>query len=69
MTSYDIDHGLPKSYLGPYFMFLTFFMEYLTYNGQTAKSTWREKSEKMREKGGGLLGTPRYEDIFILKLN
>ena len=53
MTSYDIDHGLPKSCLGPYFMFLTFLMEYLTYNGQTAKSTWREKSEKMAKKRAG----------------
>ena len=53
MTSYDIDHGLPKSCLGPYFMFLTFFMEYLTYSGRAAKSTWREKSEKMAKKRAG----------------
>ena len=35
------------------FMFLTFFMEYLTYSGQTAKSTWGEKSEKMAKKRVG----------------
>ena len=55
MTSYDIDHGLPKSCLGPYFMFLTFFMEYLTYSGRAAKSTWREKSEKKAKKRGGII--------------
>ena len=38
-------------------------MEYLTYNGQTAKSTWREKSEKMAKKEDGELpGSDFFQD-------
>ena len=37
-------------------------MEYLTYSGQTAKSTWGEKSEKKGKKEGGII-----RDIQVLE--
>ena len=55
MTLYDTDHGPPKSSLGPYLVFLTFFMPYLKYNARKAKSTYHENSEKMAEMRGDYL--------------
>ena len=53
MTLYDTDHGPPKSSLGPYLVFLTFFMPYLKYNARKVKSTYHQNSEKMAEMMGG----------------
>ena len=64
MTLYDTDHGPPKSSLGPYLVFLTFFMPHLTYNARNAKSTYHENSEKMAEKRGGIIYYIQVHDKF-----